>query len=277
MKKRRKEQNRILFWTLLVSMVLHVFFIFVTPYFLPALPEKEEDIVVEIDPALIEEWAKEQKKLQVVQTEKADNDLVPENAKFFGEKNQVVKKQTKAKKVDDFQAAQRKGVRTNKQLQKLIPKTLTAEGVGEFRKQMAQTRQVQQGGESASDDYLRDIEEGDQTLLNTKEFVYYGYFQRIRERLRQNWNRRIRSAVMRHVQSGGRYVSQSEYITRVIVVLDRHGRIKSVKLIGSSGENNLDRAAVDAFNAAGPFPNPPEGLIGKDGLIKIPWHFILQS
>ena len=36
-------------------------------------------------------------------------------------------------------------------------------------------------------------------------------------------------------------------------------------------------AAVDAFNDAGPFPDPPAGLVDQNGQIQIPWDFILQS
>lgn len=280
MRLKRNERNSILKWSIIVSLCLHVLFLFVSPHLI-RLPEKQdEEIVVEIDPELIRQWEKEQK-LQIAQSERADNDLVPEDAKFFGKRNQTVEKQTKAKKVDDFKQAQRRGVQQPANLKKFVPKTLSPVDIGEFRKQLAQQRQAQprqqRGSESATDDYLKDIAEGSKTLLSTKEYIYFGYFQRIRDRLKQNWNRRIRTAVMRHMQSGGRFVSQSEYITKVIVVLDRHGKIKKVRLEGKSGVNNLDDAAVDAFNAAGPFPNPPEGLVGEDGLITIPWHFILQS
>ena len=34
-----------------------------------------------------------------------------------------------------------------------------------------------------------------------------------------------------------------------------------------SGEAALDQAVVQAFRVAGPFPNPPEQLIAKDGRV----------
>ena len=82
---------------------------------------------------------------------------------------------------------------------------------------------------------------------------------------------------MSYVRSGRKLASEKNYITRLVVVLDRHGKIKAVKVLEESGARDLDDAAVDAFNRAGPFPNPPKGLVEKDGLIKIRWDFILQS
>ncbi len=76
---------------------------------------------------------------------------------------------------------------------------------------------------------------------------------------------------------GRRLANDKNYITGVIVVLDRNGKITAVKVLQPSGARDLDDAAVGAFYEAGPFPDPPAGLIDKNGEIQIRWDFILQS
>jgi len=50
-----------------------------------------------------------------------------------------------------------------------------------------------------------------------------------------------------------------------------------VQVIGRSGIQDLDDAAVEAFKAAAPFPNPPKGIVDEDGTIRIRWDFILEA
>ena len=55
---------------------------------------------------------------------------------------------------------------------------------------------------SKSDDYLKNVEDGPQTLLNTKEFVYYSYYARIKEKLRQHWESKIKDKIARALRQG---------------------------------------------------------------------------
>jgi protein TonB len=48
-------------------------------------------------------------------------------------------------------------------------------------------------------------------------------------------------------------------------------------MLSESGTGDLDDAAVGAFNQAGPFPNPPKGMIDLNQEIKIPWDFVLKT
>jgi protein TonB len=68
-----------------------------------------------------------------------------------------------------------------------------------------------------------------------------------------------------------------EHRTKVLVVLNPSGEITKVQVVSESGTQDLDDAAVSAFNEAGPFPNPPKGIVNTSGLIEIPWEFILRT
>lgn len=132
-------------------------------------------------------------------------------------------------------------------------------------------------GDLLPQDYVRGLKESEHTALNTKEFVFYGYFQRIRERLDRAWASTLRDHLYRMDRRGRRLASDMDHTTRTVVTLNSRGEIVRVRLVEESGTADLDEAAIEAFNQAGPFPNPPKGMVDINGLIEIRWDFILRS
>ncbi len=59
--------------------------------------------------------------------------------------------------------------------------------------------------------------------------------------------------------------------------LDSNGKLKSKKIIQSSGYDVLDKQALDMVEKAAPFPMPPEALRGSSFSIKVPIPFKLES
>ncbi len=134
-------------------------------------------------------------------------------------------------------------------------------------------------GISQTDDYLEGIEEGDQTLLRTKEYKYYSFYSRVREQLRSNWNPMIRAKVS-FLYSTGRsreLASNPLKKTSLRVTLNEKGYLESIELLKTSGITTIDKAAIDAFRAAAPFPNPPDGMKEKDEKVRIFWDFVLET
>ncbi|MFZ9595005.1 MAG: energy transducer TonB family protein [Bdellovibrionia bacterium] len=121
------------------------------------------------------------------------------------------------------------------------------------------------------------LPEGDRTVLNTREYRYYGYFQRIRERLDQSWSRSLKEKLSAYFQRGGSLKDHRNHVTRLLVVLDPTGTIIRVSITGESGTMALDWAAVSAFNQAGPFPHPPKGIIDQNREVQIFWDFVLKT
>lgn len=126
-------------------------------------------------------------------------------------------------------------------------------------------------------DSLDGIKESDRTALNTREFAFYSYFQRIRERLDRAWVPLLRGKLITYYRSGRHLASSMEHTTRVLVVLNDRGEVIRLEILTESGNQILDEAAVGAFNQAGPFPNPPRGIIDQNREVRIPWDFILKS
>lgn len=234
---------------------------------------------------------------QVVESEQTADTSTPKDAKYLGERNQTADVETKARKVDIFRqggAASQAGnggkalsLKDLAPAKEITPPTkLEMEGY-KREQQRQQTADAQNAGKpgnqrvdnlgSANNDYLKDVKEGDRTMLSTKEFVYFGYYRRIRQQLEVAWNSKLRATLETYGVGGRQLASDKHYVTGVVVILDRYGTITGVQVLERSGATDLDQAAIDAFNSAGPFPDPPSGLVDEKGEIRIPWNFILQS
>jgi TonB family protein len=130
---------------------------------------------------------------------------------------------------------------------------------------------------SATDDHLKDVPTGIETMLSTREFLYYSYYNRIKDKLRQYWEPKIKEKFTKIMRQGRTIASEGDKITRVIIILNEQGTLIRVQIVGRSGVTDLDDAAVEAFRAAAPFPNPPKGIVEPDGTIKIRWDFVLEA
>jgi protein TonB len=131
-------------------------------------------------------------------------------------------------------------------------------------------------GLAANNDFVEDVALGDMTNLNTTEFKYYGFYHRIRQKLEQYWGNSIQEKAKKLYKGGRRLPSSENMITAITVILDNHGSIVDIKVDGTSGVRELDQAAIESFNKAGPFPNPPKGLL-VDGRAVIQWGFVVKG
>jgi TonB family protein len=105
---------------------------------------------------------------------------------------------------------------------------------------------------------------GDQVALNARDFIYADYFNRIRRLVNYYWKQNLDN-----LPDSVRIVNP-RYRTLVDVVLDRDGALELVTVTDPSGVGELDDAVVRAFRLAGPFPNPPTGLVQNDGRVYLP-------
>jgi TonB family protein len=129
---------------------------------------------------------------------------------------------------------------------------------------------------ASNNDFVEDIPLGDVTNLNTTENKYYGFYHRIRQKLEQYWGSSIHSRATKLYKSGRRIPASENLITAISVTIGKDGSILDIKIEGSSGIRELDQAAIESFNKAGPFPNPPKGLL-VDGRATIQWGFVVKS
>ncbi len=285
---------------ILVSLLVHTAFVG-TIWFSPNLFNPTKRTVTEIELYDAEEMLKRMKELdatkgQIVdQSEKAVNDEVPEKSKYLSRHNQKVKEETRAAQTAKFRNStggkaspkiEAGQVAEKEPTQKDLVQNRNGLAVGKTLKDFkpdfkigpkAETVATGGGeGPSSTDDNL-DKPVGMETMLSTREFVYFSYYNRIKDKLRQYWEPKIKEKVTRIFRQGRTIASDADKITKVIIILDGKGILQNVQVVGESGVRDLDDAAVEAFRAAAPFPNPPKGIVEQDGLIRIRWDFILEA
>lgn len=215
-----------------------------------------------------------EKRKQIVQTDKVEKSQTAADDALLSEQTQQVVRQTKAARVDRFrQLKTAQGAKAG-QKQKM---TLGTIGVAVNMKPLGHLGPEGLAQEAATNDNLKEVKEGAQTLLNTREFAYYSFYQRVRTQLEQFWEPGLRERVVKMFRRGRQLASEKEMSTRLLVVLNTNGVITKILVNETSGVFDLDQAAVDAFNKAGPFPNPPTGMVEPDGTVKVEWEFVLRT
>ena len=129
----------------------------------------------------------------------------------------------------------------------------------------------------AMPDDLRGVEEGDETLLNSRSFKFAGFLNRVKETVGRVWVQKVQDEAGKRDPSGQLY-SYRDRRTVVEFTLDQKGEITDVKVAASSGVPYLDSVAVDAFRVVQRFPNPPPGLVpDSPGIVKLPFAFTLLA
>ncbi len=191
-------------------------------------------------------------------------------------KNEKIKNNFKSLSLSDFGMVK---IEENENSQEKITATKNINSSKSNKNSMAQG--VAQGssdevGFSSNSDFVEEVPLGDMTNLNTTEFKYYGFYHRIRQKLEQHWGNSIQNKAKNLYKSGRKIPASENLITAITVILDDHGQIVDIKIEGTSGIRELDQAAVESFNKAGPFPNPPKGLL-VDGRAVIQWGFVVKS
>jgi TonB family protein len=127
---------------------------------------------------------------------------------------------------------------------------------------------------AAPNDHLKDVEEGEGTFLNTKEWKYATFFNRVKQAVGRNWDP---SEPLRQRDPTGEIYGGRDRYTILNITLGRDGLVKDIKVQRSCGVDFLDEAAVVSFRRAQPFPNPPPGLMGADGTVTFPFGFYLET
>lgn len=125
---------------------------------------------------------------------------------------------------------------------------------------------------SPSNDFLKDIETSNETLLNTNKFVYAAYFNKLKQAISKHWTP---SFVLIINDPGAQIYGKKDRYTKLIVKIYKNGTLKSASVETSSGVDFLDREAINAFKMAAPFSNPPEVLLNKDGVLEIHFGFMV--
>jgi len=123
-------------------------------------------------------------------------------------------------------------------------------------------------------DHVEGVDVGDSTFLNTREWKYAGFFNRVKQAIAEHWDP---SSAMRSRDPSGEKFFYKDRNTLLSVVLNEQGAVMDIKVARSSGLDFLDQTAVEAFQKAQPFPNPPSGLVDSHGQISFSFGFYVET
>ena len=254
----------------------------------PSIPKDAE--IVWLDPTSLDELKKLQTKNQIVQSDAGVKTERARDDAYLGRENRVVEKESVARSsvtaANTPAASAPSQPKAQQQAQPTVEKqpTLSELGVKMFRQPAAipipdtpQWKSMNSDLGVAPQDHVKGVQETEATALNTREFIYFSYYQRIRDQLERAWRPLLQDQLARLFRTGRNPASNMEHVTRTVVTLDSRGEVIRVQVLEESGTRDLDDAAIRAFNEAGPFPNPPRGLVEDTGQVKIQWQFVLRT
>lgn len=111
-------------------------------------------------------------------------------------------------------------------------------------------------------------EEEQETALSSRQWRYAAFFRRLKRAVYQSW-------APTPAMTGG--TPLRGLATRVVIVLTPVGDVVDVTVAESSGFAALDAEALRAVRAAGPFANPPPGLVDPaTNTIRFAFSFFLE-
>lgn len=211
---------------------------------------------------------------QVVETpDLPEADLAPEHARFLAERNLRVERETIGRVAD------RMGRRSAPMIppQPQEPKEPAAESQEPGLKLAAKElypsfrdlwQMVPESGGRI--DHLEGVAEGEITALNTQEFRYAAFYNRVKQAVRAYWDPQpavLRSGWPRH-----------NLDTYVHFVTDADGRPLLVEVLHSCGYPAVDQAAVRAMEQATPFYGVPKALLNEKGQLDevFGFHVVLE-
>ena len=293
--------GKIIPYSLILSLLLHLVLLL---FKLAIAPPEDKQTAKKEEKRIRLIVRKKPKKKQIVTTQKKKEKRPPQEADFLGETDQNFDRQTIAKNVAPFKEAGKGSQGEQPELSqnpspeqkqkaskkpKIAGKKLRFQDLSINHTQMNEIQTTSQASRKGTDngnpetvglaqnnDYVEDVPMGDVTNLNTMEYKYYGFFNRIKKKLEQHWGKSLRQKARTMYQSGRRIPANSLRITSLVISMDSKGNIINIAIKGSSGVQEFDEAALESFNKAGPFPNPPRSMI-KNGAANIEWGFIVKG
>ena len=232
------------------------------------LLERLQNITDLVEIELTEETEKVVKKV-VTATDMGKKVDRPTDTIYQSKDNRVVKEEQVAKYTGPTQNSP-STARSKKTIEPEKKQALNKSEFGYFTKAPRNST-----GYSTISEYVPNVKRGGFTSLNTNQFVYYAFFNRIKTQIHGRWVGNLNFLEHRLPISRQLELSKKDHITNVRVVVNADGSIKKIIIKKTSGFPETDLAVTEALRNAAPFVNPPKGLAKSDGLIHLDYSFHL--
>jgi TonB family protein len=120
----------------------------------------------------------------------------------------------------------------------------------------------------------REVEEGEETWLSSREFRFATYLNQMRREIGDEWYPRVRAAVRDRDPSGGSFFYRERTVV-LSLALDPSGELKDVSVLRSSTLPFVDEIAIASVRQAQPFPNPPRAMFEEGAPVRVPFAFTI--
>lgn len=189
-------------------------------------------------------------KKQLVRITPPKEDKAPIKADYLAEFDNRVSKQTQAKNKSPIPNSLQKPITPKS------PPILKGPGI---KRDLLPTWQdlEQTQPQTAFNDHIEKVETDAQTQLNTFEWKYAAYFNRIKDSIALIWSP---LSQMKRYDPAGALIGNQLRLTILEITIDPLGHVIHNRVKQSSGVFYLDEEAVRAFNDVGFFPHPPKAL-----------------
>ncbi len=134
-------------------------------------------------------------------------------------------------------------------------------------------QELEQGLSSIGEAMPNDVPVGSFTALNTDRYLFYSFYSRIEDLIRLRWESMVTETINSTPRGDFTRTAIGKWTTQLEIWLNAKGEFHSAHLMKESGIKGFDRAAIQSFVQAGLFPNPPQQMVEKDGLIRLKYAF----
>jgi hypothetical protein len=184
---------------------------------------------------------------------------IKDRAKYLGEKTQRVKEETRAEDFGSPRAGSLEKMLKPHKREKLSQEKGAGTVVKKFGSLLdsGEKTKLQRGSFNVLDS---DVKVSSQTILNTDEYVYSTFYNRMRESIAVYWEPKVREVMENRFSN----LTPGIYKTETKIFISRSGEILDVEVEQSSGVLKLDDIATSSVKEAHIFLNPPSQLFELD-------------
>ena len=133
-------------------------------------------------------------------------------------------------------------------------------------------------------DQIDDVAVGSETLLNTDEYIYASFFNRLKREVGPRWEPMISRIVDERASDHSydangqkrRPLAGGDYTTQILFRMDSNGEIQAVDVKTPSGYAPFDEAAKNAVWQLLRMKNLPKALRDSDGYYRIQLGFVVN-
>lgn len=190
-----------------------------------------------------------------------------DEAEYSSDRSVRVEKETVARGEPGFGISGRTGLRINLGMESV---TTESENGASTRASGILQNPGLRGG--SIDVLSSEVVVGAQTLLNTDEYKYASFFNRMKSDIEPRWRPRINQITRADWQK----IPEGSYLTEVSIGTDARGKVTWVEIKRSCGFASFDQAAVDSIWELSFLNNLPKDLLDREQRYRTSFSFVVQ-